>query len=141
VGDGAERDEAGAIGSRYAGGVAAIVFVRGQRDVEIPQRCEVAADLLGEADDEVEPAIALEHLPGFAAADGDRDHLLHVGDVQAVSGDRGAVDLDIHHGQTLGLIDLEVGGAGDLGEGGGNRVGGLDQRVEVIAVDLDRDIA
>ena len=35
---------------------------------------------------QVEAPVALEDLPGLLAADGDLDHLLHIGDVQARSG-------------------------------------------------------
>ena len=53
---------------------------------------EVGAQILGQAHDEVEAAVALEDLPRLLAADRDLDDLLHVGDVQAVARERLAVD-------------------------------------------------
>ena len=51
--------------------------------------------------------------PASLAADGDRQRLLHVGDVQAEARSLGAVDLHRQHRQAGGLLDLHVGRAGD----------------------------
>ena len=52
---------------------------------------------LGQADDDVEAPVALEDLPGGAAADGDGDDVVHVGDGQAVARHGAAVDVDAQH--------------------------------------------
>ena len=56
-----------------------------------PQRVEVGAQVLGQAHDDVEAAVALEDLAGLLAADRGRDDVLHVGHVEAVAGQRRAV--------------------------------------------------
>ena len=57
------------------------------------ERIDVGAQMLGQAHDDVEAPVALEHLAGLLAADGDLDDLLHVGHAEAVARQRGAVEL------------------------------------------------
>ncbi len=68
----------------------------------------------GVADEDVEAADALEDLAGHAAAHGGRDHALDVFDVDAVAGDRVAVDTDEKLRCARDLVDLYVGRAADV---------------------------
>ena len=44
--------------------------------------------MLGQAHDDLEAPVALEHMTGVLAADRDLDDLLHVGDADAVARER-----------------------------------------------------
>ena len=60
------------------------------------------------ADDDVEALLAVDDLRGHLAADRGLDHVLHVGDIEAVAGDLVAVDLDIDVGLAQLLEYAEV---------------------------------
>ena len=65
-----------------------------RRHQDVADLLRVVAVLLFQADDEIELLFALHHLRGHVAADGGLDQAVDVGDVQAVAGDLGAVDVD-----------------------------------------------
>ena len=90
---------------------------------------------------EVEAPVALEHDAGLASADGRGDHVLHVGDAQAAARDLRPVDLDVEERQARRLLDPHVGGALDPAQDAGDLVRRAQHRVEVVAEDLDRDVA
>jgi hypothetical protein len=63
-------------------------------DREVLEVGEVGAEVFGEADDEVEAAVAFEDLTDGGAAEGSGDELLDVGGGKAVAGEGFAVERD-----------------------------------------------
>ena len=64
-----------------------------------------------------------------------------VGQAQAAARDFRLVGRDLQHRQTGDLLDLDVGGARDAAQDAGDLVGCLQQRLELVAEHLDRDVA
>ena len=122
------------------GPVGRVEIVDGERDGQIFQRPQVLAIRIGQTHDDGEPAVALEHQPGLTAAHGDRQHVEHVADVQAVAGDRGPVELGLQHGQARGLLDLHVRGSGDAFQCLRELGRGLLHQWELVAIDFHRHV-
>lgn len=97
--------------------------------------------MLRQAHDDVEAAVALEQLAGRFAADGDLDDALHLGNAEAVAGERLAVEPHGEDRQARDLLDLDVTGAADAPDRGLHLFCGALQDVEVVTEDLDADIA
>ena len=74
-------------------------------------------------------------------ADGGADHLLHRGHAQAAARDFRFVWGDLQHRQAGDLFDPDVGGARNAAQDAGDLVGRLQQRIELVAEHLNRDIA
>ena len=103
----------------------------------LPISSRIVPVLLLEAHDEIELLFLLHHLGGDVAADGRLDQAVDVGDVQSVTGDLGAVDLD---GET-GLSEfLHQGHIADSAHAFQDLLDGfalLLQRIQIGAEDLD----
>ena len=106
-----------------------------------PDRVEIVARGAVEAHDDVESPVAFEDDAGFAPAERSRDGVGDVLQGQAVAGDGIAIELDVELREACRLLDLDVGCA---------RNGVQDRRdllrrrahcVEIVAVELDRDVA
>ena len=94
-----------------------------------------------QAHDDVEAAVALEQLAGRLAADRDLDDVLHLADAEPVAGQRLTVELDGEDRQARDLLDLDVAGAPDAADRGLDLLRRALQDVEVVAEDLDADVA
>ena len=66
---------------------------------------------------------------------------MHIAHVQTITRGFFAVDLHREHGQASGLLDLDLGGTGDLLQHGGHGLRGFFQLSHVITEDLDGHIA
>ena len=72
--------------------------------------------------------VAFKHRPGFASADGGADDVLHRRKAQAAARDFRLVGRDLQHWQTGDLLDLDIGGAVNAPQDGGDLIGGPQQR-------------
>ena len=90
-----------------------------------------------EAHDEIELLFLLHHLGGDVAADGGLNQAVDVGDIQAVAGDLGAVDLDGQAGLSELLHQRHVADAAHLLQDLLDGLALLLQRVQVGAEHLD----
>ena len=78
------------------------------------ERLEVGAQIFRQAHDEFEAPVAFEHFARRLAAEGDLDHLLHVGDVEAVARHRARGRCStVSSGRPGDLLHLHVGRARD----------------------------
>ena len=91
--------------------------------------------------DEVELLLLLHHLGGDVAADGGLDQAVDVGDVEAVAGDLGAVDLDRQAGLAELLHQRDVADAAHVLQHALDRLALRLERIEVGAEDLHRQRA
>ena len=96
------------------GGAAGLVdvFAAAQRDRQILQRRRVLAQVLGQANDDVEAAIALEQLACDFAAHGSRHGVLHGAGIEAITHQRLPVRCHRQQRQTRGLFEFDVGRTG-----------------------------
>ena len=113
-----ERDEAAA--DRHGGHR---VTARGTRSPGQWHRdplhlLDVRSPGVGQPDQDVEPAIALEHLPGRLAADRHLDHVLHIGHVEAQARHLRPLQVNGEQRQAGGLFDLGVGRSRDRRQDG-----------------------
>ena len=104
------------------------------------QRRHITPDVFRKSNDDVVTAIPLKHLARLAPTDCDRDHLLHIRNIQPVCERRRAVHVDVQYGQALGLIHLHFCRAGHGLQNRGDLPGGLLHLLHVVTVDFYRDI-
>ncbi len=97
----------------------------------------VVAVLWGVADEDVEASDAFKDESGAGTADAGLNDVLDVGDVEVVTCGGGAVDLDEELWGAGDLVDLDIAGAFDFGEDGGDLVGVMEEGVEVFAEDFE----
>ena len=109
-------------------------------DREVLEVGEVGAEVFRETDHEVEATVAFVNLADGGAADGGGDELLDVGGGEAVAGEGFAVEAHGEHREAGGLLDFDVGGAGDGLEDGFDFAGGFVHHREIVAVDFHGDI-
>ena len=65
--------------------------------------------MLGQPHDKIEAPVTLKNLAGFLAADRDLDGFLHLGHIEAVTGDLWTIQLHGQHRQPADLLDFDVG--------------------------------
>ena len=93
----------------------------------------------GKAHSEAEDFHPFINLRRFFAADCHFHDILHVGDIDAVAGDLGAVDLDAEVGQAADLFHFDVRRSAHCAEDAGDGFAFLLQHVEIFAENLDAD--
>ena len=113
----------------------------GPGEQDAPDRLQVAARLLREADHDGDPPLPLDDARGLGARERGLDRLVDVGDVDAVARHRRAIqgDLDLLHAGDL--LDPGVVGAADAAEDRRRLVGEPLEQGDVVAVDLHGEIA
>ena len=82
-----------------------------RRNENFLDRLDIVARCFGKTHGEAENFQAFINLARFLAADGGLDHVLNVGDVDAVARDLVAVDFDLQIGQAADFLDVDVGRA------------------------------
>ena len=92
-----------------------------------PPRVRAAASVT------IEALLALPHLRGDGAAEGDVDHALDVVDGESAAREGGAVEHDAHLRRLARHVHREVGDAGHAREALADLLGGAGRRVEVLA--------
>ncbi|MBA7683166.1 hypothetical protein ES703_91524 [subsurface metagenome] len=97
--------------------------------------------MFGQPNDDFETTIAFEHQAGALAPDRDLDDTLHIGDAQALSCQGLPVQFDREHGQSGDLLGLHVCSPLHALEHVLDLARHLQQRVQVVAEDLDPDVA
>ncbi len=79
-----------------------------KRNGQVGQAVGIRAQLLRQANDDVDAPVALVEQPGDDAALRGRDDILQLGDRKAQAGQHVAFRLDRHDGQTRGLLDCHI---------------------------------
>ena len=119
----------------------ATILLMWQGNAQRGQGVEILAQGLRQAHHQGEAPVAFKHQPRLPSAHGNRHHVLHIRDVQAIAGNGSAVNEHTQDGQARRLFDLHVRRARDTLEHLGNRrCSGL-HGVKVIAVDFDGHVA
>ncbi len=133
--------QAGDLGQRNIVGTAFATSATRQRNRQALEGFQITPQLLGQAYYDIKAAVALKQGAGLLTAYGSGDHVLYISHVEAIA--RGLFPVYIHrqHGQTGGLLDLDLSGAGDLAQHGRDFICGIVQDLHVIAEYLDGDIA
>ena len=100
------------------------------------------ASLRRQPHDDLEMPVALEHHAGFASADGGADHVLHRREAEAAPRDFRLVDRDLQHRQDRAICSTLTSVAPSIARRmRGDLVGGPQQRLELVAEYLHRDVA
>ncbi len=115
--------------------------VRRQRDGDRLQRACVLAQIVAQPYEDRKAPVALEDDARRRAADRRAERVLHGAETEAVTGDGGLIHLDVEHRQAGHLLHLHIGRARRRAQDRGDLIGGLQHGVEILAEDLDRDIA
>ena len=113
------------------------VLAVGGSDQQILDRLHVLSVGLLHADDEIELALALDHLGGHTTAKSGLDQRVYVADVQAVARDFGAVGCDRETRLAKFAHDHDVVDSLDVAENSFHLLGLGLERIQVSAEDLD----
>jgi hypothetical protein len=107
---------------------------------QIFQRIDIVAHRIGQTHNDLEAAVAFEHQPGCASADGNANDILNVRKAQAVARNLSLVDLDVQERQARHLLDLDVLGPFHPPKDGSDSTGHTQHRAEIVTEYLDRQI-